>query len=85
VPAVEIEARQLPDHRLAYLDYEGPVSGDRGAVTRWDAGEYRLEVGDDERWIATLSGRRLKGRMTLARRGEGHLWTVSFAAAPTSG
>ena len=33
-------ATQLPDHRLAYLDYEGPISGDRGTVTRVDAGEY---------------------------------------------
>lgn len=31
---------KLPDHRLAYLDYEGPISGDRGEVRRVDAGEY---------------------------------------------
>ena len=37
---VEIAARRLSDHRLAYLDYEGPVSGDRGSVRRWDAGTY---------------------------------------------
>lgn len=30
----------LPDHRVRYLDYEGPVSGDRGAVARWDAGVF---------------------------------------------
>ena len=32
--AQPIAAEQLPDHRLAYLDYEGPISGGRGAVTR---------------------------------------------------
>jgi hypothetical protein len=25
---------RLPDHRREYLDYEGPISGDRGTVTR---------------------------------------------------
>lgn len=31
---------KLPDHRLDYLDYEGPISGDRGEVRRVDIGEY---------------------------------------------
>ena len=35
-----IEATALGDHRVMYLDYEGPVSGDRGTVKRWDAGEF---------------------------------------------
>jgi hypothetical protein len=41
-PAVgrTVPAEKLPDHRLAYLDYEGPVSGDRGNVVRWDYGTY---------------------------------------------
>ena len=29
---------RLPDHRLAYLEYEGPVSGNRGQVSRVAAG-----------------------------------------------
>ncbi len=36
---VEIECEALADHRLAYLDYEGPVSGGRGSVARWDRGD----------------------------------------------
>lgn len=32
-------AKPLPDHRLHYLTYEGPVSGDRGSVKRVDSGE----------------------------------------------
>ena len=39
-PGVGIRAEPLGDHRIAYLDYEGPVSGGRGSVTRWDAGEF---------------------------------------------
>lgn len=27
-------ARPVPDHRDAYLDYEGPLTGDRGRVDR---------------------------------------------------
>jgi hypothetical protein len=37
-----IDMTRLADHRLAYLDYEGPISGDRGAVTRHDRGEYEV-------------------------------------------
>lgn len=37
-----IEATRIADHRLAYLDDEGPISGDRGSVTRLDRGEYEL-------------------------------------------
>jgi len=33
----------LPDHRREYLDYEGPVSSNRGEVRRVAAGEYRCE------------------------------------------
>ena len=34
-----IPAEILPDHRVFYLDYEGPVSGNRGTVLQWDSGE----------------------------------------------
>lgn len=31
---------ELADHRLAYLDYEGTISGARGEVRRIEAGDY---------------------------------------------
>jgi hypothetical protein len=37
---VPIDAAELPLHRVYYLTYEGPVSGARGIVTRWDEGTY---------------------------------------------
>ncbi|MBA4104494.1 MAG: hypothetical protein C0485_01965 [Pirellula sp.] len=40
--AEQIAATRLADHRIAYLDYEGPISGDRGVVTRVDGGEYEV-------------------------------------------
>ncbi|MFG0328050.1 MAG: hypothetical protein ACF8SC_12380 [Phycisphaerales bacterium JB037] len=36
------EAERLPDHRAFYLSHQGPVSGDRGTVTRVARG--RCEV-----------------------------------------
>ena len=43
-----IPAEAISDHRLIYLDYEGPISDDRGSVRRWDAGELEwLEMGED--------------------------------------
>ena len=36
-----ISAERLPDHRLHYLDFEGPVSGNRGHVHRTVAGEFQ--------------------------------------------
>ncbi len=80
-----IEARELADHRLDYLDYQGPVSADRGTVRRWDAGEYSLEEEALDRWIVSLRGARLIGRMTLERSESDHSWRVSFAAAPING
>jgi hypothetical protein len=32
----------LPDHRRIYLDYEGPVSGNRGSVRRVLAGAHEV-------------------------------------------
>lgn len=39
---------RLPDHRAHYLDYEGPISGDRGRVTRVAAGQARVERDEAE-------------------------------------
>jgi|YNPMSStandDraft_1061717.scaffolds.fasta_scaffold00672_2 hypothetical protein len=63
-----IPAEALADHRLAYLDYEGPISGGRGQVRRWDAGLYEpLPPGDPNRpeEIYLLEGGRLRGQVHL--------------------
>lgn len=60
-------ARQLPDHRPFYLGYEGPVSGNRGFVTRWDGGEYTLVDRQADRFCVELEGTKLRGRLTLER------------------
>lgn len=35
-----VVAERLPDHRIDYLNYEGPVSGGRGTVRCWDRGIF---------------------------------------------
>lgn len=37
-----ISAERIADHRLLYLDYEGPVSGNRGHVTRVFRGRFSV-------------------------------------------
>jgi hypothetical protein len=67
-PGCEMPARPLPDHRLAYLDYEGPVGGDRGRVTQWDRGDYELIAESPDCCQVFLEGEKLHGPMTLLSR-----------------
>lgn len=63
----EMIAEQLADHRQAYLDYEGPVSGDRGAVKRWDRGTYRLEADASDSLDMDIVGEKIQGRVRMTR------------------
>jgi len=67
-----IDATPLPPHRIAYLDYEGPVSGGRGSVVRWDQGDYQILLEEGELLELELRGNRLKGRATISRREDGN-------------
>jgi hypothetical protein len=51
-----IVAVRLAEHRLEYLDYEGPVSGDRGEVRRVDGGEYTSLVATPTQLHVQLEG-----------------------------
>lgn len=74
-----LEAERLADHRLAYLDYEGPVSGDRGRVVRWDHGIFELRHQSEQQWTVLLQGRHLIGEATLRRQpGEPTIWQFTF-------
>jgi DNA polymerase ligase (LigD)-like protein len=72
-----VSAEAIADHRLQYLDYEGPVSGDRGQVHRWDHGTYEvLEGAEDSLWLR-MSGKRIAGQVRLEKCGE--RWTLTHA------
>jgi len=54
-PLANFEAERIEDHRRLYLDFEGPVAGDRGTVTRLTVGVVEhLEVNAR---TMTVSGR----------------------------
>ena len=73
-----IPAEELPDHRLMYLDYEGPVSGQRGCVTRWDGGEFQWQINGQDNCEVELSGQQWNGFVRLCR-SEGTRWSCNRA------
>lgn len=62
-----IACQPIGDHRLAYLEYEGPVSGDRGHVTRHDAGNCTMSDRSSSPTRLLFDGGRLKGRFVMER------------------
>lgn len=75
--AMAMEATALPDHRLAYLDYEGPVSDGRGTVVCWDRGTYEMLTTAGEVNRARLIGDVLRAIATW-RLLEGGRWQFEF-------
>ncbi len=45
-PGQRVNAERIADHRPAYLDYEGPISGDRGSVRLLSRGSVVNESRD---------------------------------------
>lgn len=70
-PQPEIPAEGLNDHRRLYLDYEGPVGGDRGRVTQFDHGTFEWMVDGPDVCEILLDGLRCKGRVQLVNGGNG--------------
>jgi len=72
-----VRAEPSFDHRRLYLDYEGPVSGDRGSVKAWDRGTYQAVDEAPARVVVRLNGARLHGTATLQRADAG-TWEWEF-------
>jgi DNA polymerase Ligase (LigD) len=79
-PGRPIAAEALANHRTAYLDYEGPVSGGRGRVMRWDAGSFEWQSETDAELRVRLAGGRCAGRVRLWRERGGWLWELTPGA-----
>ncbi len=62
----ETGAIRLPDHRSAYLDYEGAVSGNRGTVARVESGDFRLISATPDRYEIQTRGDR-SGMLVIRR------------------
>lgn len=85
-PGESVPATQLPDHRLAYLTYEGPVSRGRGHVRRVDTGTFEpIRTGPspppDPAGVLLelrLAGEAVRGRFRLARDDpQAEQWTLT--------
>lgn len=57
-PRVATTIWRIADHRLAYLDYEGPLSGNRGRVRRIERGTYQAKLWEPNRVSVVLCGQR---------------------------
>jgi hypothetical protein len=66
-PTLGCTGKRSFDHRRMYLDYEGDISGGRGAVAIWDHGTVEDLSGDprSSAYTADFSGQRLSGHFLL--------------------
>ena len=71
----EVPAVRLADHRLAYLDYEGPLSGDRGTVHQQDGGTYQSLEYQEDLLRFSIAGNKLNGKATLSENQQ--IWRLS--------
>jgi len=73
-----IPARRIGDHRKAYLDYEGPLTGNRGTVRRVDSGVVEIEENTPKCIRFKLNGGRLWGSFLLRPQADG--WSFETAS-----
>ena len=62
----DVPAERIQDHRRIYLDYEGEISGGRGAVRRVDRGPASVEAIEASTLTVRLEGETLRGRYEVA-------------------
>jgi hypothetical protein len=76
-----VRAESSFDHRPHYLNYEGPISGGRGRVTRWDSGTFTWTAVEPGRVVLELHGTRLQGTALLEQLSGGQ-WSVRLDDGP---
>jgi hypothetical protein len=80
-----IPATAIKDHRLDFLDYEGPVSGNRGHVTRWDRGDFEMLSLGEDKIVVWLAGERIRGNATLEHEADDRWrWELVREARPVA-
>ena len=79
-PDKGVVAKKLPDHRVVYLDYEGPVSGGRGSVEQVMAGIYEICEKNDSCLEVLLTS---KGQLLRLKIVSGSSGTVTVSVLPT--
>lgn len=77
----QVIAIALPDHRATYLDYEGPVSGDRGEVTQVASGGIAWNtLGDQKIEVNVAATSVLAGGILLEKSRPENAWTLTVTA-----
>lgn len=81
-PGAQVTGNELVEHRIAYLEYEGPIYKNRGAVCRVDRGSYSIILKDGDRWYVALEGATFRGELWIARTpADAQRWTFRFAGS----
>lgn len=74
-----INADRLADHRLEYLDYQGPVSEDRGSVSPWDVGTLNWIEHRPDRIVVSVAGTQLDGELTIWQPAGSQRWRLKLS------
>lgn len=78
--STQIEIVRLSIHRRDYLDYEGPVSKNRGHVTRYDTGRCIVLSESAESLAIEFEGKKLVGHVDLRQStNDKSIWIFSRA------
>jgi hypothetical protein len=72
-----LSARALPDHRNAYLTYEGPITLNRGWCRIFDRGQYELIENTPDFWQVYFHGTHIQGRFVLKKMNPPDGWVLS--------
>jgi hypothetical protein len=75
-----LRAERAPDHRPAYLSYEGPISGDRGRVRRLAAGLVTDQRRGPDLWDLEVHWHGGPAQRLRLRRQDGETWRIEVAA-----
>ena len=79
-------AQRIQDHRRAFLEYEGPLSGDRGDVRRVDRGVWGSIEQGPAGWVVRLEGEVLRGVYRLpAEAGPGEMLQIGLGESSEDG
>lgn len=75
-----LPATRLADHRIKYLDYEGPLSGHRGSVSRVASGSLEMIAAEAERVAVRLDSEMYCGEVQLTATSQRGHWMISLPA-----
>lgn len=72
-----INVKKIQDHRKVYLDYEGPITCDRGYVEIFDTGEYEEIEWNNLNIILNFFGKKITGKLQIINRNNNYTLKLS--------